>query len=334
MDKAIKTTQRTFALLVVGIIVIVIGTLWGMLQWYSSTEISKPSTSSEIHNSSSQNAALSEYINQEKEYEAHFISLATEIKKAEAERLSTALGLTSVIALAVGILMAVVITKKLIEPVREANASQERFIQDAAHELRNPLAAMTIALQQADKKTIATPLYRTIQRQTKRLVGINEDLLFLEKRTAVDIRLIALDDLLYDVVEELQPLSAVKKLNISVRSDSSIVKRMDARDYARLVKNVIENAVKYSKDGGKISIEQKADRKRIFIIVSDQGIGIPSKELQLISKRFYRASNTGKIEGTGLGLAIVKKILNSYGGKLVVTSTEKKGTTVTIDLPA
>ena len=334
MDKILRRVRRHFIATIVLVVVLVVFLSWGILQYFNSTEIGVPAHISEVHKTAEDNKALAAYIEEQRAFEAHFVSLASSIKEQESQRVTQGLAATTIIAVSVGIAASVVASRKLIKPVEEAYRSQERFIQDAAHELRNPLAAMSAAIQQADEKTAKSPLVKTIQRQTNRLVHINEDLLFLERRSDNEIHKISLSDLLLDVVEELQPIAASRRITVNVHTDDGIIKNMSTGDYVRLVKNVIDNAIKYSKNNSTITITQTKQNGYIELIVADKGIGIPKQEVGRIGSRFYRAKNTGEIDGTGLGLAIVQKILNTYGGSKSITSRVNYGTTVTLRLPA
>ncbi len=331
MEKLIQNTRNKFIVTILSVVIFVVSISWGMLQLYSQRELASPANSSEVHSSANENEAFAEYLEDQKAFEAHFITLASSIKEQEADRVTRGLALTSVIAVSTGTIVALFAARKLMHPVVQAYESQERFIQDAAHELRNPLAAMTAALQQTKD---ATPLVKTFRRQTKRLVLINEDLLFLERRNKQEPSMLSISDLLLDVVEELQPLAVSKKIKLEVTTEKDIHKKMSADDYVRLVKNIIDNAIKYSSPQSKVVIKQRKYKGSITIIVKDQGIGIPQKDLENIGNRFFRAGNTGTIEGTGLGLAIVQKILNTYGGSKTIESAPKKGTTVTLSLPS
>jgi signal transduction histidine kinase len=334
MEKILRSVKFNFMATIMFVVVAVTGLSWAILQWYNNTEIATPAHISEIHKASENNPAFAQYIEDQKAFEAHFLALADSIKQQESERLTQGLAITTSIVVAIGAIGAFIAARKLVKPVEEAYRSQERFIQDAAHELRNPLAAMSAAIQQADSKTKATPLVKTFQRQTNRLVHINEDLLFLERRDNQPPQKIPLHDLLLDVLEELQPLAASKNITFSVTNQDKIEKTMRTTDYVRLVKNIVDNAVKYSPSGSKVEIMQRKHKGVIELTVTDYGIGIPKEELALVGSRFYRAKNTGNIDGTGLGLAIVQKILNTYGGSKTITSHVKNGTVVTIHLPA
>jgi two-component system sensor histidine kinase CiaH len=333
IEQLMRRTRRRFIAAIILAIAAVVALSWGVLQIYNTQEIAAPSHSEEVHNSIKNDAAVIEYLEEQHEFEAHFITLASNIKELEAERITRALALTSVVAILFGSVLAYFVARRLTKPVVEAYEAQERFIQDAAHELRNPLAAMTIALQQAEKVGRKDALTTTFKRQTKRLININEDLLFLERQQRQEPMQLNLSDLLEDVLEELQPHAMHKKVKISLQSEPNIEKKMARGDFVRLSKNIIDNAIKYSKPKTEVTIALSKDRGSILLKVTDQGIGIPESELNYIGDRFFRAKNTGKINGTGLGLAIVRKILNIYGGDILIDSVEGSGTTVAISLP-
>lgn len=334
MDQLLKSVRHKFIMTIIAVVISVVALTWLSLQIYSNRQIGAPASSHEIQQSAKDNKALSAYIEEQKAFEAHFIALASDIKKQEANRITKALAITTVAVIGLGSLAAILAARRLIKPVEEAYHSQERFIQDAAHELRNPLATLSVALQQADKQSRETPLYSTYQRQTKRLTSITEDLLFLEKATQSAVQKTNISDLLLDIVEELQPLATSRHITLDAQSEPDIHKVISSSDYVRLMKNIIDNAIKYSKDGQKITIRQSLESRIVCVTVKDNGIGIPAKDQAYIGNRFFRASNTGIIEGTGLGIAIVRKILNSYGGSLEINSKPNKGTKVSIKLPA
>jgi signal transduction histidine kinase len=331
MDRIIKKTRTQFIAIIVLVIVSVVALSWAMLQTFNVHTIGNPAQISEIHSPAENNPEFAEYLENQKEYEAHFITLASSIKQQEQDRLTAALALTSVIAVLFGVAIAIIAARKLTKPVIEAYESQERFVQDAAHELRNPLAALTAALQQT-KQT--GPLITIFRRQTKRLIHINEDLLFLERRAKQEPQKINVSELLQDVIEELQPLAHKKAIALQHTIQKDVEKFMAPNDYVRLVKNIIDNALKYSPAKSKVLISQKKIKNNITIVVKDYGIGIPKPDKNSIGDRFFRARNTGEIDGTGLGLAIVKKILNTYGGTIHIDSKQNSGTTVTMTLPA
>ena len=110
----------------------------------------------------------------------------------------------------------------------------------------------------------------------------------------------------------------------------------DRERIEQVIMNIVSNAIKYTPDGGEISITAGTGKGTVWLQVADNGIGIPEKDLPRLFERFYRVDKARSREsgGTGLGLSIAKEILNQHGGDIVITSQYKEGTTVTITLPA
>jgi two-component system NtrC family sensor kinase len=101
-----------------------------------------------------------------------------------------------------------------------------------------------------------------------------------------------------------------------------------------MVDNLLDNAITYTPEGGKIKVEAQVDGKQLILLVSDTGNGIPALDMPYIFDKFYRASNTSSdLPGSGLGLSIVKSIIETHQGRIWVDSTIDKGTNVTVVLP-
>lgn len=235
--------------------------------------------------------------------------------------------------------LAYMLARYMTRPIRKAYEAQERFLQDAAHELRNPLAALKVTTQNLrSKKTItktdALKLLKTTESQVDRLIKINENLLYLDKTPEEEQpQHVNLSELTTDVLEDLTPLANKKQLRIFDNIDPNIVRRVEADDYVRLVRNVLENAIKYSTvDSKEIRLGLSEKNSKVRLSVRDFGIGIPEAQLHQLGQRFFRASNTSSFEGSGLGMAIMQKIVSKYGGALTVNSKEGEGTHVVVNL--
>jgi signal transduction histidine kinase len=334
IQSTINRAKKKFVVTMLVFVGLFVSITWGTLQYVNVTQIGKPADSMEVH-SAAVSPEVSDYLEEQQAYEAHFITIASSIKKQERDRLTKALALAAAGMVVVGASAAFLVSRLLLKPVEEAYASQERFVQDAAHELRNPLAAMNAALQQADKSTKSERLLIAFRRQTNRLIAITEDLLFLERAPKDQVlSRLNLQELLLDIVEELQPISTRRNIKIAVEKNEKLHKMMASGDYIRLVKNALDNAIKYSRPDSKVTISQTIESQYICIRVQDNGIGIPASDLERIGDRFYRAANVGDVQGTGLGVAIIKKILHTYGGSFSIESVEKKGTILTLRLPS
>jgi signal transduction histidine kinase len=208
-------------------------------------------------------------------------------------------------------------------------------MQDAAHELRNPLAAMSTMIQQAEsrppKDKELTTLIHSLERQTNHLSAITTDLLLLEHREYPSSETVNVSELLGDILEELHHQAVAQKVEIKTTIPPELIAKIDPQHFVYIAKNMIENAIKFSKPNGKpVEISLKKQPNGWTFIVKDHGIGIPKEELPNITQRFYRAKNASETDGTGLGMAIVAKFVDIYKGSLSIQSTTNKGTTISV----
>lgn len=330
ISKQFQSVSRRFIFIVVALSILSVGMLSFALYETNSIRFRNGISSTELQDVIKDDEVVVEYLRTEKDYEAHFVTIASLVKQDQQKLLGRALLLTTIPVIIVVSILSYLVAKYLLRPVRESYESQERFLQDAAHELRNPLAAMSLAIENANSTSTDKNLLKTMQRQTRRLIRINEDLLYLERRTpGVIINKINISELLEDVLEDMQASIVHKKLKLESKIQTGVIIKMDPKDFIKMSRNIIENAVKYSTPHKKIIVRLEQD-KQTTLIVSDQGIGIPIKDIEHIGERFYRSKNVGTVDGTGLGIAIVKKVLNVYGSNLIITSKVDRGTTVKI----
>jgi len=219
------------------------------------------------------------------------------------------------------------------------------FVANASHELRTPIAAIKLAFE-----TLAE-VYQDEPQQTARCVDIIaghlqrledmlQDLLDLSRVENIDIkpeikRLRAADVL--NVVSNTQgPLAKNKGLELIIEGDETLSFDSDRRLLDLLLKNLVENSIKYTPSGGKVHVRIWRDGEMIKLRVADSGIGIPPQHLERVFERFYqvdaaRSSSVGR--GTGLGLAIVKHAAHALSGHLTLESTVGRGTTVVCVFP-
>jgi signal transduction histidine kinase len=326
----VKKTQTKFVIVLASILIFTVASILVVAQVVGTRQIGDASTASEVHRLSKSNPELTEYIDSQAKYEAHFVSLAASVKQQDQAKLTQVLAGVSVVSVLLGSLVAYFAARYLMKPTVEAYSSQERFIQDAAHELRNPLAALTVALQQAKDDKPSPEILKTFKRQTKRLVNINEDLLYLERNIDKPKGQINVSELFKDIIEEMQPQAHAKNVKIISSTDDGLYRPISSNEYVRLVKNVLDNAVKYSHSNSKVSIKQTKHKGKSLIVVQDRGIGMSKLDVSRVGERFYRGSNVGALEGTGLGMSIIKKILSNYGGNIDVQSSLGKGTKVSL----
>ena len=135
--------------------------------------------------------------------------------------------------------------------------------------------------------------------------------------------------------ERFEPVAEGAGVKLSIASEPASV-RGSARDLALLVRNLIDNALRYTGEGGIVAVDVRVDDDEVVLAVDDTGIGIPTRDLPRIFERFYRVDRARSREtgGTGLGLAIVKHVVENHGGRISVDSELGRGTRFEVRLPA
>lgn len=230
--------------------------------------------------------------------------------------------------------------------------SRSDFIANASHELRTPLASLKGFIETLQGPANRDPMAQKrflgiMETQAARMARIIDDLLSLSRlemqahiapQGEVDISALVLA-----VVQSLEPIAREANIALHLQPSSPrYLTRGDQDELEQVVQNLIENAIKYGKSGGKVevSVAEAAPATRhagrIMIAVKDDGSGIAAEHLPRLTERFYRVDTAASRErgGTGLGLAIVKHILNRHRGELLMTSTLGQGSIFTAVLPA
>ena len=229
----------------------------------------------------------------------------------------------------------------LMAKLNQAIHSQNRFIADAAHQLRTPLAGIRAQIELADQAQHLPEMKDRLEKisiSTERLIHLVNQLLTLAKNqpeTSIQINFDEVDlvKAVKKVMAELTPNAEIKQITLVHQGVKAPV--LIAGENTRihdLVYNLVDNAIRYTPNGGRVSAEIDVEDGETCLIVEDNGVGIPEKELNLVFERFYRGAENGDF-GTGLGLAIVKEIaalhnatieLESKGADLKLRGTKFK----------
>ena len=223
--------------------------------------------------------------------------------------------------------------------------SRRRFLSDISHELRTPLTVIRgeaeIALRGPEKaiEEHRTTLERIVDQaaHTARLV---DDLLCIARSDELETRLktqpVALDPLLERICDDVKAITQERSIGLGVRLGAKdVIVLGDPMRLRQLFMILIDNAVRYSKPGGSVSVTLNPSPKGVIIHVTDEGVGIPADEVDRVFERFYRGENAASVypEGSGLGLPLAKPIAEAHGGEITLASTLDEGTTVYVTLP-
>jgi heavy metal sensor kinase len=231
----------------------------------------------------------------------------------------------------------------MVERLDQAFAQQRQFVADASHELRTPLTALQLTVDGVRSDPNATEEdYRDVAASaaeaTARMRRLVEDMLALAERDQPPPHgRVALSSLAESVADEMEPLAALRGITMASTVPSTVVAIGDQLSLRRALTNLVENAIRYNRDGGHVSIEgATAPQGHVAVAVTDDGIGIPAEALAHVFDRFYRVdkSRSRAEGGSGLGLSIVAKIAREHGGRVDVESDARRGSRFVLTLLA
>ncbi|HEX9694612.1 MAG TPA: ATP-binding protein, partial [Actinomycetota bacterium] len=216
-------------------------------------------------------------------------------------------------------------------------------VANASHELKTPAASIrataeTIRTAAADDPSVIPRFAEQLDREAVRLARIVSDLLDLSRlETGSDLdERVSLDGVLREEGERVEEEAAEAGVELSIRAGPTPRVRGSARDLSLLIRNLVDNAIRYTKPGGRVHVVLDAGDGEVVLTVTDTGVGIPTRDIPRIFERFYRVDRARSREtgGTGLGLSIVKHVVENHGGSVGVTSELGRGTTFQVRLPA
>lgn len=227
----------------------------------------------------------------------------------------------------------------------DASRIKSEFVNIVSHQLRSPLSAikwqLEIMLEQM--KTVSTEnneTISTIRDQNERMIALVNDLLEVNRieddRLILRPTLIQLDSFVADIGKGYEPLAANSKIRLSLDvRDTGLLVFADEAKLRWVLENLLDNALRYTKEGGDVTVRVTKDRLISRVEVVDSGVGIPISEQGKIFTKFFRAENALRLraEGTGLGLFLVKSLVKAMNGAVGFASVEGKGSTFWFSLP-
>jgi heavy metal sensor kinase len=233
----------------------------------------------------------------------------------------------------------------LLSRLENSFEEQQRFIADASHELRTPLAVLRGETEVALDKTRTVEEYQQslllIKEESERLSRIVEDLFILARQpldapAALIKERVSLNEAVRDCARAAQVLAMRKGVKLNLQNNAaSLALHGDEELIRRMILNLLDNAVKYTPEGGEISVGLFRQNGNAEIIVRDTGIGIPETDQRRVFDRFYRVdkARSRALGGAGLGLSIVSWIVEAHEGQIEIESAPDRGSTFRVQLP-
>lgn len=219
---------------------------------------------------------------------------------------------------------------RLLERLRQAITQQQRFVADAAHELRTPVTAISLLVENLVNA-------RTLEESRERLVPVQEglerlrilvahllDLARLQGESQADASPVDFRQLVQDVIAGLFPLAEAKSIDLGMLRNEKLIVLAVAGSLEMLVRNALENAIRYTPVGGKVDVSLFVENGQAVLQVMDTGCGIPEAELSQVFEPFYRVGVSTE-SGNGLGLAISQEIAKRSGGSIRLTNQVSGG---------
>ncbi|MFQ6084610.1 MAG: sensor histidine kinase [Candidatus Aminicenantia bacterium] len=239
-----------------------------------------------------------------------------------------------------------VIIVRSFERLAEANRMKSEFVSIVSHQLRSPLSnlrwvielLMSGRLGKIEKKQ--TEYFRTLKENSSRMQELISDLLIVSRIETAKLPLrrkeFSLEDLVKDLISEYEPFAKASNTEISFEVQENLPKIFaDPSRIKLVIENLLDNAIRYIKDKGKVEISLFEKNKNIYFGIKDNGVGIPKEDQKYIFRKFFRSENVMRYQtqGSGLGLYISKAIIKRSGGKISFKSKENRGSTFWFTLP-
>ena len=236
-----------------------------------------------------------------------------------------------------------------LERANAANAAKETFLSNMSHDIRTPMNAIVgmtaLARKHIDEKTRVIDALNKIETASGHLLNLINDVLDMSRinsgRMKLNPQYFYISDLLHDVMVITQPMAESRKHSLTLKTGEFDEERLlgDVLHLRQIYVNIISNSVKYTPEGGKITVYFEAEKKgelcELRFVCEDNGIGMSEEFLSRIFVPFERVQNStlSGVEGTGLGMSIVKRLVESMDGTIRVESREGEGTKVSIAVP-
>ena len=265
------------------------------------------------------------------------------------QQLETATWVSLLILLGIALCLATYLASVAIKPIKKAYNQQVFFVQDASHEMRTPLAVIKGQLElmsgyRDDQIQEHFEELAQMMNEIRNLERLNSDLLLLTKEDIeghLNVEKISLNSFIEEFREFYSDLSEIQGKNFVVENEVSTNEadewvEWDKVKVKRCLTILLENAFKYTPEGGMIKLKVETNNKKIKISVEDTGLGMTKEDLARVFDRFFRSKDVRArgIEGSGIGLSLLKSLAHTMGIQVGVTSVYKEGSTFTLEIPS
>lgn len=227
--------------------------------------------------------------------------------------------------------------------VRQLETIRRDFISNVSHELRTPLASLSLVVETLQDGAIDDPeaarrFLTYIETELSALTQMVEELLELSRiesgRVPLELKPVSVNKLIKKPVKRLNPQAERANVTVTVElPDDKVLVLADTRRMQQVVMNILHNAIKFTPEGGSVTIKAEEINQEMVISITDTGIGIPEEQISRIFERFYKTDPARSEEGTGLGLSIAKHLVQGHGGRIWLESAEGVGCTFYFTLP-
>jgi len=233
---------------------------------------------------------------------------------------------------------------QMLDRLQYSFVRQKNFLFDTSHELKTPLTTIRLAVDEisaADGEKFPPFVkenFLRLNNQALRMERLVKDLLnlsSLEMMTRIDAKPVPIGELISSLAEEYQFLADARQIKMDIRLPKGLMIPGDAEKLRRAFSNILDNAVKYNDDAGRIELTVEATAAELTVTVANTGSGVAEAEIPKVFDQFYRVEKSRSIQhgGSGLGLAIVKRIITLHGGRVTFESQPGAWTRITVSLP-
>lgn len=232
------------------------------------------------------------------------------------------------------------ITEAAARESEDQKKQVQSIVSDISHQLKTPIANITMYCDTALRPGLSEEMHRqcleTMEKQVKRLDSLIQSLVQMSRLENNIIELHVeennIKNTLFEIIESARLKAVKKNIRIELHCPEEVILRYDEKWTAEAIFNLVDNSVKYTKDGGKVQIYVEPMEMYTRITVKDDGVGIAPEHINDVCKRFFREEKANHVEGVGIGLYLTREIIMKQGGYLKIQSEEGKGTQVHVFL--